>query len=119
ARSGGVRLVPTRSEHGAASMADGFFRASGRLAVVITSTGVGAANAAGPLLEAFVAGSPVLHITGQIDTGHLDQNRAALHEAKDQLGMLARVCKAALRAERTEDIPRVIADAVQTALRGR
>ena len=32
AREGGIRLVPTRSEHGAASMADGFSRATGRLA---------------------------------------------------------------------------------------
>ena len=54
AREGGVRLVPTRGEHGATSMADGYARATGRLAAVITSTGVGAANAAGPLLEAFV-----------------------------------------------------------------
>ena len=53
AREAGVRLVPARTEHGAAAMADGFARATGRLAAVITSTGVGAANAAGPLLEAF------------------------------------------------------------------
>src|SRR6266571_4876977 len=66
AREGGVRLVPARTEHGAAAMADGFARSSGKLAAVITSTGVGAANAAGPLLEAFVASSRVLHITGQV-----------------------------------------------------
>ncbi|TME24436.1 MAG: hypothetical protein E6I75_28660, partial [Chloroflexi bacterium] len=43
AREAGVRLVPARTEHGAAAMADGFARATGRLAAVITSTGVGAA----------------------------------------------------------------------------
>src|SRR3954468_24878997 len=67
AREGGLRLVPTRSESGAASMADGCVRATGRPSAVITSTGVGAANAAGPLLEAFVANSPIVHITGQVD----------------------------------------------------
>ncbi len=50
AREGGIRLVPARTEAGAAAMADGYFRATGRLAAVITSTGVGAANAAWSLL---------------------------------------------------------------------
>ena len=109
AREGGIRLVPTRSEHGAASMADGFSRATGRLGAVITSTGVGAANAAGPLLEAFVASSPVLHITGQVDSAFVDGDRAPLHGAKDQLTMLDRVGKAAFRAARTEDIAAVMA----------
>jgi acetolactate synthase-1/2/3 large subunit len=60
-----------------------------------------------------------LHVTGQIESPHLDQDRAALHEAKDQLGMLSRVCKAAFRAARTEDIPAVMREAVQAALSGR
>src|SRR3979411_3150748 len=63
AREGGVRAVPARTEHGAVAMADGFARSSGRLAAAITSTGVGAANAAGPLLEAFFARPPGVHIT--------------------------------------------------------
>ena len=35
ARVGGLRLVPARTEHGAAAMADGFARATGQLAAVI------------------------------------------------------------------------------------
>src|SRR6266511_4554236 len=72
AREGGVRLVPARSEHGATTMADGYCRATGEMAAVITSTGVGAANAAGPLLEAFVANSPILHITGQVESPYVE-----------------------------------------------
>jgi acetolactate synthase-1/2/3 large subunit len=116
---GGVRLVPARTEHGAALMADGFSRATGRLAAVVTSTGVGAANAAGPLLEAFVASSPVLHITGQVDAAYVDGDRAFLHGAKDQLAMLDRVGKAAFRASRTEAIPEVMREAIQLAVSGR
>ena len=119
ARKGGVRLVPARSEHGATSMADGYCRATGQLAAVITSTGVGAANAAGPLLEAFVASSPILHITGQVDSPYVDQDKGFLHGAKDQLGMLERVSKAAFRAACTEDIPGVFRQAVRVALSGR
>jgi acetolactate synthase I/II/III large subunit len=119
AREGGIRLVPARTEHGAALMADGFSRATGRLAAVVTSTGVGAANAAGPLLEAFVASSPVLHITGQVDAAYVDGDRAFLHGAKDQLAMLDRVGKAAFRASRTEAIPEVMREAIQLAVSGR
>src|SRR5438445_12043683 len=61
AREGGVRGVPARTEHGAAAMADGFARASGRLAAVITSTGDGAGNGAGQLLETLIARATVLH----------------------------------------------------------
>src|SRR5579859_2356765 len=95
AREGGLRLVPARTEHGAALMADGFFRATGRLAAVVTSTGVGAANAAGALLEAFVASSQVLHITGQVDSAYVAGDRGALHGARDQLAMLEAIGKAA------------------------
>jgi acetolactate synthase-1/2/3 large subunit len=71
---------------------------------VVTSTGVGAANAAGPLLEAFVASSPAIHITGQVDAAYVDGDRGFPHGAKDQLGMLDRIDKAAFRAARTEEI---------------
>jgi acetolactate synthase-1/2/3 large subunit len=119
AREGGVRLVPARTEHGATAMADGFARATGRLAAVITSTGVGAANAAGPLLEAFSASSRLLHVTGQVEASFVEGDRAFLHGAKDQLAMLDRVGKAAYRAARTEDIPGVIARAVVESVSGR
>jgi len=119
ARASGLRMVPARTEHGAAAMADGFARATGRLAAVVTSTGVGAANAAGPLLEAFVASSRVLHITGQVDAAYVDEDRAFLHGAKDQLAMLDRIGKTALRAARTEDIPAVLRQAIQLAVSGR
>src|SRR3977135_2116783 len=105
AREGGVRVVPARTEHGAAAMADGYARSSGRLAGGITRTRVVAANAAGPLLEAFGASSPVIHVTGQVDAAYIEGDRGFLHGAKDQLGMLDRVSKAAFRASSTDEIP--------------
>ena len=119
AREGGVRIVPARTEHGAVAMADGFARASGRLAAALTSTGVGAANAAGSLTEAFVASSPVIHVTGQVDSAYIDLERGFLHQPKDQLALLDRVGKAALRAESTDDIAAVMRRAIQLAQAGR
>src|SRR5918911_1711567 len=75
ARRRTIRPVAARSEQGAASMADGYARATGQLGVVITSTGVGAANAAGGLLEAYTASSPVLHLTGQVDAAVAAEDR--------------------------------------------
>ena len=52
ARGNAIRFVMARGEAGAANMADGYARSAGRLGVVFTSTGPGAANAAGGLVEA-------------------------------------------------------------------
>ena len=65
-------------------MADGFARATSRLAAVVTSTGLGAANAAGALLEAFAPRSPVIHVTGQVDAAYADADRAFVYGANDQ-----------------------------------
>jgi acetolactate synthase I/II/III large subunit len=119
AREGGVRLIPARTEAGAAAMADGYIRATSRLAAAITSTGVGAANAAGSLLEAFSASSPVIHVTGQVEQAYVTLDKGFLHGAKDQLNMLDRVGKAALRAHSTEDIALTMRQAIELAQQGR
>ena len=76
ARRGRIRFIPARGEAGALNMADAYARVSGGLGLGITSTGVAAGNAAGSLIEAMVAGSPVLHLTGQIETSYLDKGQA-------------------------------------------
>lgn len=96
-RRGEIRCVPARGEAGAVNMADGYARSSGGIGVAITSTGGGAGNACGALIEALTAGIPLLHLTGQIETAYLDRERGFIHETKDQLGMLRSVCKSAYR----------------------
>ena len=96
-RRGSMRYVCTRGEAGAVNMADAYARVSGRPGVAFTSTGAGAGNAAGALLEALTAGTPLLHVTGQIETAYLDRNWGDVHEAKDQLALLGAVSKGALR----------------------
>ena len=111
-----IRFVPSRGEAGAVNMADALSRVAGTLGVAITSTGPGAANAAGSLLEAWSAGSPVLHLTGQVDVAYLDRHRAFNHEAKDQLKMLESVSKAAFRVWSVEALPGVLKKAAEIAL---
>lgn len=115
ARQGGIRVIPTRSEPGAVNMADAYARVSGGLGVAITSTGTGAGNAAGALVEAQTAGSAVLHITGQIESTYLDKGKGFIHECKDQLGMLKSISKAAYRPISANTIPQTLQTAIQQA----
>ncbi|MBZ0229236.1 MAG: thiamine pyrophosphate-binding protein [Bauldia sp.] len=113
---GRIRFVPTRNEAGATSMADGYARATGRLAAVISSTGPGAANTIGSLLEAQVAGSPVLHVTGEIPSHLIGRGGGSVHDSRDQHGVLASVSKAIFRVGSPQRIPSLVAEAAETAL---
>ena len=64
-RNGGLRWILSRSETGAAYMADGFYRESGRLAVCCSTSGPGFTNMVTPVANAFVDGIPMLVITAQ------------------------------------------------------
>ncbi len=102
ARHGGFRVVKPRGESGAVNMADAYARAGARLGVAITSTGTGAGNAAGALIEADTAGTPLLHITGQVPSEYIDSGRGYIHECRDQLSMLESISKQAHRVQRPE-----------------
>ena len=93
ARQGRIRFVPARGEAGAMNMADAYARVSRSLGVVITSTGTAAGNAAGSQVEALTAGSPVLHITTQVDREFMDRDRAAIHDVPRQPDMLKAISK--------------------------
>ena len=116
ARGNRMRFVPARGEAGALNMADAFARVSGGLGVGVTSTGVAAGNAAGSLVEALTAGSPVLHLTGQIERGWLDRGWGYIHEAPDQPTMLKSVSKAFFRIRSPDEALGVLHRAVQSAL---
>jgi len=113
---GNIRFVMARGEAGATNMADAYARTTGGLGVCLTSTGTAAGNAAGAMVEAQTAGTPLLHITGQIETQYLDQEFAYIHEARDQLTMLKAVSKAAFRVRSVETALSTMKLAVQTAL---
>lgn len=111
-----LRFVPVRHEAAAVNAADGYARARGGLGVAITSTGTGAGNAAGSLMESLAAGSPVLHVTGQIPSAHLGLHKGVIHETKDQLGMLTAVSKAAWAVGPDDPAGRVLRTAAAAAL---
>jgi acetolactate synthase-1/2/3 large subunit len=63
-----VRYIIARHESGAAFMADGYARASGRLGVCLVTAGPGATNAMTGLAAAHLDCVPVLLISGQVPT---------------------------------------------------
>ncbi len=119
ARSGSIRFVACRHEQGAVHAADGYARASGEVGVALTSTGPGAANAMGGLFEASFASSPVLMITGQVETAEYGRGRATIHEAERQLAMLQTVTKRAEHVDRGADIAPTIVSVVEDVRSGR
>lgn len=111
-----IKMVPARGEMGAGHMADGYARATNGLGVVFTSTGPGAANVAGSLVESRFAGSPILHFTGQTATENLDKNQGTVHDVPDQLGMLKSISKKAIRISHADDVLAQLIEATTIAL---
>jgi acetolactate synthase-1/2/3 large subunit len=116
ARQGRIRFIPARGEAGAMNMADAYARVTRSLGVCFTSTGTAAGNAAGAQVEALTAGSPVLHITSQIDRPFMDRDRAAIHDVPRQPDMLKAVSKQVIRAWEPHNAVDALLAAAQAAL---
>src|ERR1700761_1934358 len=111
-----IRFVMARGELGGAHMADGYARVSGGLGVIFSSTGPGAANAVGGLIEARFSGSPVLHITGMTSSKFADREMGTVHDPYNQLSMLRSVCKGAYRVRSAQQALGVLTRAAAEAL---
>jgi acetolactate synthase I/II/III large subunit len=119
ARRGVITAIGVRHEQAAAHAADGYARATGELGVVIASTGPGTTNTMTGLFEASFVSSPVLLITGQIDSAYLGKGKGILHEAEHQRLMLSSLCRRVETVRRTEDIGRAVIAVAQDIRAGR
>ncbi len=119
ARRGTITPIGVRHEQAAAHAADGYARVTGELGVVIASTGPGTTNTMTGLFEASFASSPVLLVTGQIDSGYLGKAKGFLHEAEHQRLMLSSLCRRVETARRTEEIGRAVIGVAEDIRAGR
>lgn len=110
-----IRFVSARGEAGACNMADSYARVSNTLGVCVTSTGTGCGNAAGAMVEALTAGTPLLHLTGQIESPFLDRDLGYIHEHPAQVAMLKAVGKDAFRIRNPETALATLREAVRLA----
>src|SRR5688572_28143552 len=114
-----IDLIHTRHEQATCYMADGYARSTGRVGAFIVVPGPGILNAAGALSTAWAVNSPVLAITGQIQSDLIGIGRGVLHEIDDQLGMLRHVTKWAARAMTPNEVPLVVHEAFRQLRSGR
>src|SRR5262245_32650677 len=93
--AGDVRLVMTRHEEGAAFMADGYARVTGKLGVCAGTGGPGATNLLTGVACAHADGVPLLVITGNAASHALGKGAAqeTSREDIDVVAMFARVTK--------------------------
>jgi sulfoacetaldehyde acetyltransferase len=86
----GIRLIPVVHEQGAAHMADGYARVSGRHGVVIAQNGPGISNCVTAIAAAYWAHTPVVMITPE--TGTMGMGLGGFQEA-NQLPMFEEFTK--------------------------
>ena len=111
-----LKLIMPRHEQGATHMADGYARATGKLGVVLVTSGPGAANTVTGILTAHMDSVPLVILTGQTITAALGKD--AFQEA-DIFGATMSFVKHSYLVKNTNDIPRVMKEAFHIAQTGR
>lgn len=100
--SHGISIYMARCERSLLFMADGYSRASGRIAVAIITPGPGLANSLIGCMEAFWSEIPLLLI--HIDIGSGDKGKGVLHELMEPEKMFEYVTKKRIRVEDERDL---------------
>jgi acetolactate synthase-1/2/3 large subunit len=114
-----IRVYHTRHEQATSYMADGYARTTGKPGVCLVVPGPGLLNAMAGLSTAYACNSPVLCISGQIQSNLIGLNRGMLHEIPDQLTAVKSVTKWQARIDRPEDAPKLVSEAFRQMLSGR
>lgn len=118
ARSG-LRHVTPRHEQGAAFMADGYARVSGKPGVAFVITGPGVTNTLTAMGQARADSVPILTVSGVNTRASLGQGLGFLHELPDQLGLMAQVALVAKRIMQPADLAPALADVFAPLTTGR
>ncbi len=111
-----IHHVLVRHEQGAAHMADGYARASGRVGVAVATSGPGATNLVTGIATAMLDSIPIVCITGQVSSKLLGSD--AFQEI-DITGITLPITKHNFLVSRVEDIAPTIRKAFQIAAAGR
>jgi len=111
-----IRFVLTRHEQGAAHMADGYARSTGKTGVVIATSGPGATNLVTGLATANMDSVPLVAFTGQVKSFLIGND--AFQEA-DVTGVTRPITKHNFLVKRAEDLGRVVREAFYIARTGR
>jgi acetolactate synthase-1/2/3 large subunit len=111
-----IRHILVRQEGGAVHAAEGYARSTGKVGVVLVTSGPGATNAVTGLVDALMDSIPVVCLTGQVPT-HLIGNDA--FQEADTTGITRPATKHNYLVKRAEDLARVVHEAFYVARSGR
>ncbi|MBO0677288.1 acetolactate synthase large subunit [Mycolicibacterium sp. S2-37] len=111
-----LRHVLVRHEQGAGHAASGYAHATGKVGVMMATSGPGATNLVTPLADAQMDSIPVVAITGQVGRGLIGTD--AFQEA-DISGITMPITKHNFLVRRGDDIARALAEAFHIAATGR
>ena len=111
-----VKHILVRHEQAAAHAAEGYARSSGKVGVLLVTSGPGATNAVTGLTDALMDSIPVVCFTGQVPT-HLIGSDA--FQECDTVGITRHCTKHNYLVKRIEDLPRIIHEAFYVAQSGR
>lgn len=111
-----IHHVLARHEQGAAHMADGYARATGKVGVVLVTSGPGATNTVTGIATAYMDSVPLVVITGQVTRGVIGTD--AFQES-DIVGITMPVVKHSFLLQSTDDLTRTFREAFYIASTGR
>lgn len=111
-----IKHVLVRHEQGAAHMADGYARATGKVGVAIATSGPGATNLVTGISTAMMDSSPMVCITGQVGTAAIGSD--AFQET-DVTGVTLPVTKHNYLVQDVRDLAYTIREAFHIARTGR
>ena len=111
-----VKHVLVRHEQGAVHAAEGYARSSGKVGVVLVTSGPGATNAVTGLTDAMMDSVPIVCITGQVPT-HLIGSDA--FQECDTVGITRHCTKHNYLVKSVQDLPRIMHEAFYVAANGR
>lgn len=111
-----IKHILTRHEQGAAHMADGYARASGKVGVCLATSGPGATNLVTGLATAYMDSSPIVAITGQVSRSMIGND--AFQEV-DITGITMPITKHNYLVKQVADLPHIIDQAFSLASTGR
>jgi acetolactate synthase-1/2/3 large subunit len=111
-----INFIIPRHEQGGCHMADGYARASGKVGVIVTTSGPGACNIVTGLGTAMMDSIPLVAITGQVRTELIGND--AFQEA-DTTGITRPVSKYNCIVKDVKDLARTIKEAFYIASTGR
>ncbi|MHB1305219.1 MAG: acetolactate synthase 3 large subunit [Acidiphilium sp.] len=111
-----IRHILVRHEQAAVHAAEGYARSTGKVGVVLVTSGPGATNAVTGLVDALMDSIPIVCLTGQVPT-HLIGNDA--FQEADTTGITRQATKHNYLIKRSEDLARVVHEAFHVARTGR